>query len=134
MSAVSDRARSLARIAAVQAEMVKLAEWKLAAARRDRDALDEERRLLATFVGGEEALGAGLARAALRTARVIDVRLAQVEERDRRSGGASSTKLRRRDKAVTGMAGEARQAARRGDEAVALGETMEAWLARASLP
>ncbi len=133
MSAVSDRARSLARIAAVQAEMVKLAEWKLAAARRDRDALAEERRLLATFVGGEEVLGAGLARAALRTARVIDVRLVQVE-----SGIAALEdqldNLRRRDKAVTGVAGEARQAARREEEAVALGETMEAWLARASLP
>ena len=32
------------------------------------------------------------------------------------------------------MAGDARQAARREDEAVALGQTMEAWLARASLP
>ena len=133
MSAVSDRARNLARIAAVQAEMVKLAEWKLAAARRDRDALEEERRLLATFVGGEEALGAGLARAALRTARVIEIRIAQVEDA---VGSLESQlrSLRRRDKAVTGMAGEARQAARREDEAVALGQTMEAWLARASLP
>ena len=133
MSAVSDRARSLARIAAVQAEMVKLAEWKLAAARRDRDALEEERRLLATFVGGEEALGAGVARAALRTARVIEIRIAQVEDA---VGSLESQlrSLRRRDKAVTGMAGEARQAARREDEAVALGQTMEAWLARASLP
>ena len=95
--------------------------------------LAEERRLLATFVGGEEVLGAGLARAALRTARVIDVRLVQVE-----SGIAALedqlNNLRRRDKAVTGVAGEARQAARREEEAVALGETMEAWLARASLP
>ena len=133
MSAVSDRARSLARIAAVQAEMVKLAEWKLAAARRDRDALEEERRLLATFVGGEEALGAGVARAALRTARGIEIRIAQVEDA---VGSLESQlrSLRRRDKAVTGMAGEARQAARREDEAVALGQTMEAWLARASLP
>ena len=133
MSAVSDRARNLARIAAVQAEMVKLAEWKLAAARRDRDALEEERRLLATFVGGEEALGAGLARAALRTARVIEIRIAQVEDA---VGSLESQlrSLRRRDKAVAGMAGEARQAARREDEAVALGQTMEAWLARASLP
>lgn len=133
MSAVSDRARNLARIAAVQAEMVKLAEWKLAAARRDRDALEEERRLLATFVGGEEALGAGLARAALRTARVIEIRIAQVEN----TVGSLESQLRslkRRDKAVAGMAGEARQAARREDEAVALGQTMEAWLARASLP
>ena len=133
MTAVSDRARTLARIAAVQAEMVKLAEWKLAAARRDRDSLEEERRLLATFVGGEEALGAGLARAALRTARVIDIRIAQVDD----AVAALESHLRSlrcRDKAVAGMAGEARQAARREDEAVALGETMEAWLARASLP
>lgn len=133
MSTVSDRARSLARIAAVQAEMVKLAEWKLAAARRDRDNLEEERRLLATFVGGEEALGAGLARAALRTARVIDVRLAQVSDAIAALESQLQS-LRRRDKAVAGMAGDARQAARREDEAVALGQTMEAWLARASLP
>ena len=64
MSAVADRARSLARIAAVQGEMVKLAEWKLAAARRDRDGLEEERRLHAPLVGGGEGLRAGAARGA----------------------------------------------------------------------
>ena len=133
MSAVSDRAGNLARIAAVQAEMVKLAEWKLAAARRDRDAIEEERRLLSTFVGGEEALGAGLARAALRTARVIEVRIAQVED-EVAALESQLRSLRCRDKAVAGMARDARQAARREDESVALGETMEAWLARASLP
>ena len=74
-----------------------------------------------------------MARAALRTARVIEIRIAQVEDA---VGSLESQlrSLRRRDKAVTGMAGEARQAARREDEAVALGQTMEAWLARASLP
>ncbi len=133
MSAVSDRARSLARIAAVQADMVKLAEWKLAAARRDRDNVEEERRLLATFVGGEEALGAGLARAALRTARVTDVRITQIAVEI----AALENQLRdlqRRDKAVAGVTRDAREAARREDEAAVLGETMEAWLARASLP
>ena len=133
MSAISERAASLARIAAVQAEMVKLAEWKLTAACRKRDGFAEERRLLATFVGGEEALGAGLARAALRTARVTDSRIAQVEGEI--AGLETQLRhLRCRDKAVTGMARDARQAARREDEAVSLGDTMEAWLARASLP
>lgn len=133
MSAVSDRAKSLARIAAVQAELVKLAEWKLAAACRDRDALADERRLLASFVGGEEALGAGLATAALRTARVVEVRMAQVATE---IAGLQSQlqSLRRRDKVVVDMAGEARRSAQREGEAVALSETMEAWLARASLP
>ncbi len=133
MSVVSNRAKSLARIAAVQAELVKLAEWKLAAASRDRDALEEERRLLAGFVGGEEALGAALAAAALRTARVVETRMAQVA---REIAGLESQvqSLRRRDKVVADMAGGARRAAQREDEAVALTETMEAWLGRASLP
>lgn len=133
MSAVSDRARSLARIASVQAEMVKLAEWKLAAARRSRDGVERERRLLADLVGGEEALGEALARAALRTAKALDGRLAQ-SGRDVAALEAELQRLRRRDKAMAGLAGEARQAARREDEGRALEATMEAWLVRASLP
>lgn len=130
MSAISERAASLARIAAVQAEMVKLAEWKLAAARRTHDGLLEERRLLATFVGGEEALGAGLARSALRTARTTAGKIAQVEG-EVAVLESQLRDLKCRDKAVAGLAGKAREAARREGEAVALAATMDAWLARA---
>ncbi len=133
MSAVSDRARSLARIAAVQAKMVELAESKLAAARRRRDALDEDRALLTTLVGGEEALGAGLARAALRSAKALDARIDQAGSEIAALQGELDG-LRRRDHTVASMAKDARGAARREQEAKALGETMEAWLARASLP
>ena len=133
MSAGSARAKTLARIASVQAEMVKLAEWRLVAARRRRDDLDEERRLLAALVGGEEALGATLAQAALRTARATENRRSDTE-REVATLDVELRLLRRRDKALAGMIGEARQAARREHEAKMLGETMEAWLARASLP
>lgn len=133
MSAVSRRALGLARIAAVQAEMVKLAEWKLTAARRRREGLDEERRLLVALVACETPLGLGLARAAVRTAAGLDGHIAAViAEIETLEGDLRS--LRCRDKAVTNLSDAARTAARRADEATALGTTMEAWLARASLP
>lgn len=133
MSGPADRAKSLARIVAVQSEMVKRAEWKLATARRQRASLDEERRLLAALVACEQPLGQGLARAALRTAAGLDVRVAvAVAEVDQLESELRS--LKRRDKAVSRMAEEADMAARRADEAKSLNATMEAWLARASLP
>ena len=133
MSKVTDRAKSLARIGEVQAQMVELAEARLAAARRARDALHEERRLLAGLVGGEEALGVGLARAALRTAKALNGRIGAAE-RQVVALEDNLQRLRRRDKAVAAIAGAARQAKRREDEGRALEATMEAWLARASLP
>ena len=133
MSAVSERAKSLARIAAVQAKMVELAEFKLDAARSRRDSLDADRALLSALVGGEQALGAGLARAALRSARALDARIGQAGTEIAALQG-ELVALRRRDHTVASMAEDARGAARREEEAKALDETMEAWLARASLP
>ena len=133
MTAVAERARSLARIAAVQAKMVELAEIKLAASQRRRDRLEEERALLTGLISGEAALGPGLARAALRSTKALDARISQAGSEIAALKGELDG-LRRRDHTVASMAKDARGAARREEEAKALGETMEAWLARASLP
>lgn len=133
MSDASRRASGLARIAAVQAEMVKLAEWRLAAAQRRMEGLDQERRMLAALVACQEPLGEKLARAALRTAAGLDGRIA-VASAEIDALGHELRALRCRDKVAAKLSDEARATARRVDEAAALGATMEAWLARASLP
>lgn len=130
-----DRDRTLRRIAAVQADMVKLAEWRLAAADGRCRELEADRLRLAAFVSGESALGQPLAKAALRTAGAIDAGLR------RATAEAATLKreldvLRRRDHAVSAMAQEAAAAARRRLEASELDRTVEAWLAAkgSSLP
>ena len=129
----ADRARALERIAKVQAEMVKLADWKLVAARRTREGLMTERLALASLVGGEEPLGVNLSKAAIRTGISIDRRVIETDGTIARLQ-TELTKLRRRDQAVTSMSRDANAMARREAEAKDLSETMEAWLARASLP
>lgn len=122
------RLKSLRRIEAVQAEMTRLAEWRLAAAERACRAAAEDKARLDAFVGDEVAVGAPLARAALRTSKGIERRLASAEaeralERDRLDA------LRRRDGALEAAVSRAAVAARREAEARELGEVIEAWLA-----
>ena len=126
-----DRAKSLQRIAKVQAEMVKLAEWRVAAADRQIAALADDRARLADYAASAGALGEPLARAALRSMLTIDgraseVRLGKAAEQARLDG------LRRRDHAVAAMAEAAAADARRAREAAELVVATEAWLARQS--
>ena len=126
---MADRARALQRIAKVQAEMVKLAEWRVAAADQQIAALAADRARLVDYAASAGALGEPLAKAALRSMvtidrRVSEVRLGQVAEQ------ARLDVLRRRDHAVAAMAEAATAAARRAAEAAELVSTMEAWLAR----
>ncbi len=126
-----DRAKSLQRIAKVQAEMVKLAEWRLAAADRQMAALAEDRARLADYAAGAGALGEPLSKAALRSMLTIDRRVSEVRH-GRLAEQARLDTLRRRDHAVTAMAEAATTEARRAAEAADLVLATEAWLARQS--
>lgn len=134
MAASRDRARSLGRIAFVQTEMVRLAEWKLAAARRRRRVLDEESDLLTVFSSGD-ALSADLAKAVLRTSKTLVSRELETD-REIAADQARLDTLRRRGHVLNTLEAEAKRAMRREEEAAALVETIEAWFARkgTSLP
>ena len=123
-----DRLTALRRIEAVQAEMVKLAEWRLVEAERRLGALRADQERLRDYVGGG-ALGAPLAQAALRSIQALDRRIAE-SERERAQETQKRDTLRRRDKALGAMVDGAARAARRQAEASELATTMDAWLAR----
>ena len=126
---MADRLRSLQRIAKVQAEMVKLAEWRVAAAERRIAALAEDRARLVDYAASAGALGEPLAKAALRSMLTIDRRASEV----RRGQAAEQERLetlRRRDHAVAEMNAAAATEARRAAEAADLADVMEAWFAR----
>ena len=124
-----DRARSLQRIAKVQAEMVKLAEWRVAAADRQVAELAADRARLVDYAASAGSLGEGLSRMALRSLTTIDRRASEVRiGRDIET--ARLDVLRRRDHAVAAMAATAAKEARQAAEAADLVLTIEAWLAR----
>lgn len=130
---MADRLSSLRRIERVQAEMVKLAEWKLADAERTISAIGDDQARLRAYIDGSGALGVSLAQSALKSIQLLDRRLAEAE----RGRAAEKTKLdtlRRRDRAVGAMVESAAKAARSAAEATDLGVTMEAWLARGTTP
>lgn len=124
-----DRAKSLQRIAKVQAEMVKLCEWRVAAADRQIADLAADRARLADYAASEGSLGEALAKMALRSMTTIDRRDSEVRRRCEIEKARLDT-LRRRDHAVAAMADAATTAARRAEDARELVLTMEAWLAR----
>lgn len=126
-----DRAKSLQRIAKVQAEMVKLAEWRLAAADRQIAALAADRARLADYAAGAGALGEPLSKAALRSMLTIDRRTSEVRV-GKAAEQARLDTLRRRDHAVAAMAAAAAVDARRKGEAAELVLATDAWLARQS--
>ena len=125
---MADRLKTLRRIERVQSEMVKLAEWRLAAADMKARALVEDQTRLRDYVGVGGALGIALAQAALRSIKAIDGRIADVA-REREAEAAKLATLRRRDRAIATMVEGAALAARRAAEAADLDATMEARIA-----
>ena len=131
---MSDRAKSLARIAAVQKEMVRLSEWRLASAERACRDLAADRGRLETYVTDQGALGQPLAKAALRSLHAIDRRL-RAEEARRAAGKAALTAAKQREHVVDALAEDATRTAREAQARADLAATIDAWLvARTSLP
>ena len=126
---MADRLASLKRIARVQADMVKLAEWRVAAADRQIAALNDDRARLADYASSAGALGEPLARAALRSMVALDRRGAEVRRGQADEQGRLGT-LRRRDRAVAAMTAAAATEARRVAAATELVSVIEAWLSR----
>lgn len=134
MRQASDRARALKRIAAVQADMVKFADSKVARAQATRSRVVEEIGHLSSFTSGEGALGPTLTRAVLRTAKSLESQRIAAE-RDVDAALAVLQAAKRREHAAKALCEDAGRAARREAEGKALSDTLEAWLAgRSSLP
>ena len=125
---MADRLKSLRRIEAVQADMIRLAEWRLAAADKACRELAEQAARLRDYVAGGGSPGVMLSRAALKSLGDIDRRLATAEQ-DRVAQRTLLEALRRRDHALDAVVQRAATAARRDGEARDLAATMEAWLA-----
>ncbi len=128
----------LKRIEAVQAQMVRLGEARLAAATREAETLAADAARLRDYLAGDGMdgaapaaipLGAPLVKAALKTSLAIERRLAAAE-REKGEQAERLAELRRRAGVVERMAADATVAARRVDEDRALAQAMEAWLAR----
>ena len=125
---MADRLKSLRRIEAVQQDMIRLAEWRLAAAETACRAFAADAARLRDYVSGEGSLGVTLGRSALKSLDVLDRRLA-VAEQERVAQRAKLDALRRRDHVLGAVKRRAAAAARREDEARDLAMIMEAWLA-----
>ena len=128
---MSDRLNALRRIEAVQSEMIKLAEWRLAAAIQACRELEETRTRLSEYAAGDGALSATLAEATFRSLQGIDRRRAAAE-RERAAQREKLDVLLRRGRALDNATRQAAETARREDEARSLAETMDAWFAARS--
>ncbi len=132
-----EKLAGLKRIEAVQAQMVRLGEARLAAATRAAHDLAADSARLRDYLSGEGAdgvapaipLGAPLVKAALKTSLAIERRLAAAEG-ERQAQALRLEELRARARAVERMGAEAAVAARRVEEDRALAQALEAWLAR----
>ena len=125
---MANRLAALERIQAVQAQMVRLTEWKLAAADKACRHLKADQERLRDYVAGENALGVLLAKAALKSMDAVESKLVQAEqvralETDRLGA------LKRRENVASSMRATAAVEARRSEEDRDLAQTMEAWLA-----
>ena len=128
---MADRLKSLRRIEAVQAQMVRLAEWRLAAAERScREAADDQARLR-DYIAADDPHGLPLARAALQSIKDVDRKLASAD-RERTVQKTALDHLRRRERVASAMAEAAAAVARREGEDRDLTVTIEAWLAAQS--
>ena len=130
---MADRLKSLERIQAVQAQMVRLTEWRLAAAERACRTLADDQVRLRAYVAceglvGESALGAPLAKAALKSIHGVDRKLVEAE-RDREIEQQKLGALKRRERVAAAMTEQAQASARRADEDRFLATTMDAWFA-----
>ncbi len=132
---MADRLANLRRIQAVQKQLVRLGDWRVAMAEQACRELEADRERLRGYIVGEGALGVPLSKAALKSLdRVEKRRTGAMAQRD--AERARQDALRRRDHVIAGMAEDAALAARRADEDRDMKLTMEAWLAAhgASLP
>lgn len=132
---MSKRLKSLRRIETVQGRLVALADLQLAQAERRCRALAEDQARLRDFIGTTDALGAPLAKAAVRASLATERRLVAAEAQMSAARARGET-ARRRERTVATMAETEAQVARRAADDRDLAETLEAWLAReaASLP
>ena len=127
----ADRSKSLARIRAVQDDLVKLARWRLSQAERAQRELTTAKSTLDGFIEGPESAGAPLAEAALRSLKTVGKRLA-LAENERRIQHGKLDDLLRRDQALDAACRRASLAARRAQEARDLRDVLEAWNAARS--
>ncbi len=125
---MADRLRSLRRIAAVQRQMVRLSEWRLAAAERSCHDVAADQARLQGYVVKEGSLGVALAKSALRSLHRLDGKLVTAERaRDTSRDALESSK--RRETVVTDLTDRVSRATRRANEDRELATTIESWLA-----
>ena len=130
---MAERAKSLRRIAAVQQEMVRLSEWRVAAAGRLCQDLADDKTRLQGYVVEQGALGVNLAKAALRSLHGLDGRLAQAE-RLRAASQTALVEAKRRAHVADGLFDRVDRMERREQEGRELAATIDAWLLGSKAP
>jgi hypothetical protein len=125
---MADRQKSLRRLVAVQGQMVRLNEWRLAQAEQSCRMIEESQTRLQTYVVEEGALGATLARAALRSLHGLDKLLAEAE-RQRAASQKALEGAKQRAKTAEKVSDRVGREARRSAEDRELARVVETWLA-----
>ena len=122
----TNRLTALRRIQKVQADMEKLADMRLAAARREHDRLREDKDRLEAYVADSSAPNAILTEAALKTMKAVDRRAAETDLACKAYRAQVET-LSRRGHALDAACRRATAATRRAEEARDLAAVLEAW-------
>ena len=123
----ANRLAALRRIQKVQADMEKLADMRLAAARREHDRLQQDKARLEDYVTDSNAPNAILTEAALKTMKAVDRRAAETDLACKAHLAQVET-LSRRGHALDAACRRAATATRRAEEARDLSAVLEAWI------
>ena len=132
---MKDRLATLRRLEAVQKQLVRLSTWRAEQAEQACRELDADRDRLRDYIVTVGAVGAPLAKAALKSAERIETRRVTAHRALQTELTVRATR-KAREHVVSAMVEDAALASRRCEEDRDLATTMEAWLATsdASLP
>ncbi len=132
---MADRAKALGRVLAVQRQVVRLAEWRLAALQRQCAEIKDDQACLQAFVAGEEALTPLLSAAAFGRGQSL-LQAAAERESQAQAQSVATDAARQRERLAEKLVEAVRAEARRAAEKRHLEEAVEAWARRgdASFP
>ena len=122
---MKDRVKSTKRILAVQSQLVKLAEWRLEAAKRDTAAFQADQTRLQEFVGNADHLNALMADAVFKRGKQLQAAVVRSQTSVAQQS-VHKDMMKRREKLAEGLAGEARADSEREAEKRQLQEIVEA--------
>ena len=132
---MTDRAKSMARVLAVQRQMVRLSEWRLGVLQGQCAAIKEDQQRLHAFVSSEEALSPLLSAAAFARGQALLVAASEKKQRAEAQSHLTNS-MRRRERLAEKLVDKLQAAAEQAAEKRSLQDVIEAFAQRgdASFP